>query len=199
MTYSEATLKKRRAYDVEYRKKINPNYWKKRYLEKRDEIRAQQSAYERSPEGRAKKRAYEAKPERKAKKAEYTAEYQSRLNVHKRRLAQSRQYRKTPKGRLSAQLHNQNRRARLLSAKGSFTKDEWLKVRKVTKGVCPLCGKKVGLEKMSVDHIIPLSKGGTNEISNIRAICKNCNSAIGNRPYIYMIDKKSGKRIRVYC
>ncbi len=33
----------------------------------------------------------------------------------------------------------------------------------------------------SVDHIIPVSKGGTNEDTNLRWSCKSCNSARGNR------------------
>lgn len=33
----------------------------------------------------------------------------------------------------------------------------------------------------SVDHIIPVSHGGTNEMSNLRWACKSCNSSRGNR------------------
>ena len=33
----------------------------------------------------------------------------------------------------------------------------------------------------SVDHIIPVSKGGTNDESNLRWMCRSCNCARGNR------------------
>jgi 5-methylcytosine-specific restriction endonuclease McrA len=31
------------------------------------------------------------------------------------------------------------------------------------------------------DHVIPLSRGGTNHPSNIRTLCRSCNAAKGNQ------------------
>lgn len=42
-------------------------------------------------------------------------------------------------------------------------------------GRCAYCGQKRKLKTMTVDHIIPLSKGGTDEESNLRCACKMCN------------------------
>ena len=48
--------------------------------------------------------------------------------------------------------------------------------------VCQLCGGGVqdGL-KMHVDHIVPSSRGGKTEVSNLQALCHECNYGKGNR------------------
>lgn len=52
-------------------------------------------------------------------------------------------------------------------------------------GYCELCGKKAPFEVngepyLQIDHIIPLSKGGTNSIDNLAALCPNCNCMKAN-------------------
>ena len=42
---------------------------------------------------------------------------------------------------------------------------------------CVLCKSK---EKLTVDHIQPVSKGGTDDPSNLQILCKPCNSKKGN-------------------
>lgn len=44
-------------------------------------------------------------------------------------------------------------------------------------GVCAICGKPVKFKKMTVDHIVPLSKGGTNDIANLQLAHLTCNRA----------------------
>lgn len=40
---------------------------------------------------------------------------------------------------------------------------------------CAYCGEPRNLKHMTVDHVIPLSKGGTNDEENLRCACKMCN------------------------
>lgn len=40
---------------------------------------------------------------------------------------------------------------------------------------CAYCGTRRKLANMTVDHIIPFSKGGTDEIENLQCTCKLCN------------------------
>lgn len=44
---------------------------------------------------------------------------------------------------------------------------------------CPCCGLKT--KKLTQDHIVPLSKGGIDDISNIQPLCKMCNRTKGNK------------------
>ena len=76
------------------------------------------------------------------------------------------------------------------------------KVRKdlfaMSGGVCPICGRKIQNKDpsdkktyMTVDHIIPKSKGGTRKFNNIRPLCERCNRLRGTIDTRYMIDYKS--------
>lgn len=43
---------------------------------------------------------------------------------------------------------------------------------------CVFCG---ATERLSVDHIIPLVKGGRNNLSNMQILCISCNSKKGSK------------------
>lgn len=43
---------------------------------------------------------------------------------------------------------------------------------------CVRCGSN---ESLTVDHIIPISKGGTDTLDNLRTLCRKCNCSKGNR------------------
>ena len=47
-------------------------------------------------------------------------------------------------------------------------------------GYCLGCGTHFQLQHLTVDHIIPRSKGGTDHISNLQLLCGHCNSTKGN-------------------
>ncbi len=40
---------------------------------------------------------------------------------------------------------------------------------------CVICGKTAQDDILVVDHIIPVVKGGTNNIKNLRTLCRECN------------------------
>ena len=53
-------------------------------------------------------------------------------------------------------------------------------IHKMLNGHCAYCGKKVTLEKITRDHIVPKSKGGGNTVENILPSCKKCNGTKGD-------------------
>ena len=54
--------------------------------------------------------------------------------------------------------------------------DLW-KIAKRQRLTCPITGRHLTRTNISVDHIIPLSKGGTNDFSNLRFIDHHANLA----------------------
>lgn len=48
--------------------------------------------------------------------------------------------------------------------------------------VCQLCGKILTPETVTVDHIVPVAKGGTNALENLQPLCQHCNSVKRDKP-----------------
>lgn len=46
---------------------------------------------------------------------------------------------------------------------------------------CCLCG---GRSDLCIDHDIPVSQGGTNDVNNLMILCRSCNSRKGGWPFI---------------
>jgi len=47
---------------------------------------------------------------------------------------------------------------------------------KLQRGVCYYCRREVGREQLTMDHVVPLSRGGKSKKGNIVPACKECNS-----------------------
>lgn len=60
---------------------------------------------------------------------------------------------------------------------------------------CFYCGASGKDTRITVDHVIPMSRGGTNEESNLVAACADCNAGKGRK----IIGVKSGKRCFGVC
>lgn len=46
---------------------------------------------------------------------------------------------------------------------------------------CLYCGYKFSRSNLTMDHVVPISRGGKTEWTNIVAACNSCNSTKGNR------------------
>ena len=67
-------------------------------------------------------------------------------------------------------IEQERRKARELRA------SQWWK-RQCTKGVCGYCEKPTPVGELTMDHIVPLSRGGRTTKGNVIPVCKDCNTA----------------------
>ncbi len=68
-----------------------------------------------------------------------------------------------------AELKREKARARELRQSG------WWK-RRIAAGVCHYCGRQVGARALTLDHVVPLIRGGRSVRGNMVPACKGCNS-----------------------
>src|SRR2546430_2467679 len=66
-------------------------------------------------------------------------------------------------------LRRERARARELRESG------WWK-RKLSTGICYYCRRRVGTRALTMDHIVPLGRGGRSVRGNVVPACKDCNN-----------------------
>lgn len=82
----------------------------------------------------------------------------------------------------------ERRRARILGATGTHTAQEWKDVCERFGYRCLRCG--TSDKPLTKDHIVPLTRGGSDSIENLQPLCKPCNSS----KYTSIIDYRGGER-----
>ena len=70
----------------------------------------------------------------------------------------------------AAGIRREKGRARELRSSG------WWK-RRIAVGRCHYCARDVGARRLTLDHVVPLIRGGKSVRANIVPACKDCNSA----------------------
>lgn len=98
-----------------------------------------------------------------------------------RRLAENKRWRQeNSKHRAQMfKIYSQQRRARVLGAPGSCSREQLTARWDYFGGRCWMCG----CEATAIDHVIPLARGGSNWPANLRPACRSCNSAKGARSW----------------
>lgn len=75
--------------------------------------------------------------------------------------------------------YRHRRRARLLDGcSPGVTGEQWREICRAHGQRCAYCGT---LAKLTVDHVIPVSRGGKDEPSNVVPACSSCNSSKGTK------------------
>lgn len=136
-----------------------------------------------------KKRAREAREANPEKTAQYCKNwrinnpetfYQSYHGWRSRNLerarAAAREWAKANK--IAVRGYANKRRARKLAAEGQFSIDDIERIRKQQRNRCaePSCRCSFVKNAMHIDHIVPISKGGTNWPRNLQLLCASCNA-----------------------
>jgi 5-methylcytosine-specific restriction endonuclease McrA len=121
-------------------------------------------------------------PEWKQQRSDYYRVYNKRPD-QRRRATDYERTRRQEKQRTDPQYHAHlmdlakrgwhKRRALLAQSGGSYTRAEWDWLCALYDHRCVRCGADGPL---SVDHVVPLSKGGGNGIDNLQPLCRSCNS-----------------------
>jgi 5-methylcytosine-specific restriction endonuclease McrA len=100
--------------------------------------------------------------------------------------AASQRYKR--KNREKVYFWNNNRRARLMNAKGSLSFDQWETIIQMHDHRCVYCYQK--LETPTQEHIVPLSSGGRHDENNVVPACLSCNSRKGSRSLLRFLCKE---------
>lgn len=68
-------------------------------------------------------------------------------------------------------------------AKGGYAKvtvADWERIKERFEYRCAYCHNLIGKDKVTMDHVIPLSKGGRHAVGNIVPACNRCNQHKGS-------------------
>ncbi len=87
-------------------------------------------------------------------------------------------YRTDEAYRLTCLNYSHNRRTNI---EGTLTDQDWQECLEYFDTKCAYCGS---TEQLTMDHVDPVSKGGTHTVTNIVCACKSCNSSKGTKNII---------------
>lgn len=178
----EEILKAKKEYQAANRKKIAKRK-AKHYLANREAILKQKTEYQAANRVAIAKKKAEYYAANRDEKAEYNSEYYTA----NREVLIKRQVERDVTRREERAAYMALRTAKRFGVSGSWTGDQFRALCKAYDNRCLCCGKD---KPLGPDHIIPFSKGGSNELSNIQPLCKPCNSKKRDKCTDYRTKKK---------
>lgn len=188
-----ATSEKRREHYWKNREKFT-TYLRESYQKNRDKRLEEKKEWyyqnKDDPIVKSKKRAYEDshKDSIKQYQEEYRKTHKDQISANKKQYHEKNKERRSKYMRGYFQNHKReayirwrNYQLRKRGSGGSHTLEEWLDMLEEHRHCCHYCGER--FERLERDHVIPISKGGTDYISNIVPACRICNAKKGAKIY----------------
>ncbi len=131
------------------------------YLKNREKRLADQAAYR------------EANPEKvRETNRKWAAQNGDHVRAYRKRYLEE--------NREAFRFRNRARSARVRAAEGKFSKSDIDRIFRQQNGRCAYCRASVRA-KYEIDHIVPITKGGSNWPKNIQLTCESCNSRKHNK------------------
>lgn len=133
----------------------NGDKWREYVREeiKRPHRASKRAAYLQSDQARQLRLKHERNPKTKAKRKAYLIANPDRASVYNAK---------------------RGARRRAITKVGTVLPADWLAIKTRHGGRCIYCGKKP--DRLTMDHFVPLAKGGAHDPSNIVPACRSCNS-----------------------
>lgn len=120
---------------------------------------------------------YNNSPERKAKMREYAKLYKA----SGRRAEVLAKYDSSEKGITTKRANGQRRISRERALTKPLNMDYWRWLCAFLDYRCQLCGKQLPYKKLTIDHQLPIARGGDNDEWNLQPLCGPCNSSKQDR------------------
>lgn len=183
----------RKTYCQQYQKEYEKTETRKRIVKRYRQSakgKAAQKRFRQSGKGKAAQKKHGAYAVRKKyyqqyEKTDVRKRIVKRYRQSDKRKAVQKRYRQSGKGKVADKKAHAIRRAKKTQAGGSYTALEWFELCKFYDFLCLKCGDLFPFVKLTVDHIKPISKGGTSFIHNLQPLCLDCNRIKGNQEIDY--------------
>lgn len=144
-------------------------YWRKYHEEHREKERAYARNWRNNHLERARDNEHHWRKVNPKRKLEHQRKYVNRHPDRPR--AYHRKWTKNNPGKVKAKADQYRAKKK---AGGKYTDEDVKRLYDAQKGKCYWCGQKVGKD-FTIDHVIPLNRGGSNTPENIVIACRHCN------------------------